>query len=485
MSRKIIGVTVGTTISPQRIAEKFGGGKDGKDGYTPVKGVDYFTEEDVKYIVSRVLAELNKPKKGEKLFTLCGTDPDNGTGYLLNEVTFEAGKGYFFNDTYFVAKENEYYVVAPPLGLKVTASDGNIGEVWDYNGSWGFSWEHAPDNSYIDVYAAVSNNTGDNGGGDVDTVADVEASVDENGVLTMNTNLDWIRWYDVTIWKETKENAPCCEYESDYLQENTSMSIALKELFEQSYVPLPDSGTKLIIRVEADDETNDPTVEIETVWRSAWGDAGETYTKGELIDSLTENELSNGTTSPFLEEGKGYFVEDVYFVAVKQGSYIAPPEGTVIDNGRNSGAVSLEGSNWRVPWENGPDDTPVNFYKVVGETYTPKPVKGEPLYTTNYIVNDGGIDFYSKYPLELGKKYFIEDTLFTAENSTNGFPAPPVGTAFYFDWEDWFILGCSGGCMSITRKGVTDPWQNDVNGIRIYKVEGETYAGHDNGGSNE
>ena len=33
-------------------------GKDGKDGYTPVKGVDYFTEEDIAYIVNAVLAAL-------------------------------------------------------------------------------------------------------------------------------------------------------------------------------------------------------------------------------------------------------------------------------------------------------------------------------------------------------------------------------------------------------------------------------------------
>ena len=33
-------------------------GKDGEDGYTPVKGKDYFTESDIKEIVDRVLEEI-------------------------------------------------------------------------------------------------------------------------------------------------------------------------------------------------------------------------------------------------------------------------------------------------------------------------------------------------------------------------------------------------------------------------------------------
>lgn len=33
-------------------------GEDGQDGYTPVKGVDYFTESDKQEIVERVLANM-------------------------------------------------------------------------------------------------------------------------------------------------------------------------------------------------------------------------------------------------------------------------------------------------------------------------------------------------------------------------------------------------------------------------------------------
>lgn len=33
-------------------------GKDGKDGYTPIKGVDYFTQSDINQIVNQVLARI-------------------------------------------------------------------------------------------------------------------------------------------------------------------------------------------------------------------------------------------------------------------------------------------------------------------------------------------------------------------------------------------------------------------------------------------
>ena len=92
MSRKIVGITVGTTMNPQRIGEYIENGKsayelavlngfkgteqewldslkgqdgengvngaNGKDGYTPVKGVDYYTEADKAEMVELVLAAL-------------------------------------------------------------------------------------------------------------------------------------------------------------------------------------------------------------------------------------------------------------------------------------------------------------------------------------------------------------------------------------------------------------------------------------------
>ena len=95
MSRKIVGVTVGTTMNPKRIdqyiengksayelavqhgfkgteeqwLESLQGndgvsgkdginGKDGADGYSPVRGTDYWTDADKAEMVSSVLAAL-------------------------------------------------------------------------------------------------------------------------------------------------------------------------------------------------------------------------------------------------------------------------------------------------------------------------------------------------------------------------------------------------------------------------------------------
>ena len=83
MSKRIIGATVGTTMNPQRVADKIGHGKDGKsayelalekgfegtleewldslhggDGYTPEKGKDYYTEADKAELVNDVLGQI-------------------------------------------------------------------------------------------------------------------------------------------------------------------------------------------------------------------------------------------------------------------------------------------------------------------------------------------------------------------------------------------------------------------------------------------
>lgn len=81
MSKKIIGVTVGTPISPNRIAAKIkpvktvngeapdengnvevigNNGKDGADGKTPVKGTDYFTAADKAEMVNSVKESIEE-----------------------------------------------------------------------------------------------------------------------------------------------------------------------------------------------------------------------------------------------------------------------------------------------------------------------------------------------------------------------------------------------------------------------------------------
>ena len=59
--RKIIGVTVGTSIRPQAMRDKL----NLKDGYTPKKGVDYWTDKDKQEIVEEVLSALPAAEGGK------------------------------------------------------------------------------------------------------------------------------------------------------------------------------------------------------------------------------------------------------------------------------------------------------------------------------------------------------------------------------------------------------------------------------------
>ena len=59
-------------------------GEKGDDGYTPQKGVDYFTEEDIAYIVNAVLAALGDGNGDEP------TIPENillsADGLMLTDI---------------------------------------------------------------------------------------------------------------------------------------------------------------------------------------------------------------------------------------------------------------------------------------------------------------------------------------------------------------------------------------------------------------
>lgn len=56
-------------------------GKDGVDGYTPVKGVDYFTDEDVQSIVNKTAAKLRVIKTSMDAIAVAGAQ------YYLGEQT--------------------------------------------------------------------------------------------------------------------------------------------------------------------------------------------------------------------------------------------------------------------------------------------------------------------------------------------------------------------------------------------------------------
>ena len=50
-------------VSPKK-GEDYFDGKDGEDGKTPIKGVDYFTDKEIKQIISEILSKIPKPKDG-------------------------------------------------------------------------------------------------------------------------------------------------------------------------------------------------------------------------------------------------------------------------------------------------------------------------------------------------------------------------------------------------------------------------------------
>lgn len=171
------------------------------------------------------------------------------------------------------------------------------------------------------------------------------------------------------------------------------------------------------------------------------GNTGNTPEKGEAILSLNEEEISIGTDGAFLEIGKGYFVEDTYFVAVVGGDndYPAPPLGLVITNGHNTGKVEYDGSGWYVGWESGPlSEYSVTFYRVVGETYrgiTDEGGDDENEGGGNGDERDDIVAVLSEEELasgtdgaflEIGKAYYANSAYFVAEVSGgDDYPAPP------------------------------------------------------------
>lgn len=436
--------------------ERGNDGRDGIDGYTPVKGVDYFTEADVAEIVARVLAQL--PEGGGGTGGSTGGDTGGGDTDIVATLTeadfangtdgsfLEAGQAYLANDTYFVAtNETPSKYVAPPEGTVIT-TDGNEGTV-GYNGSdWYVHWDNAPcDERTVtfrkteireDIGGDGGDTGGDNTGGDI--VADVEATL-ENGVLTMRSGLDWVRWYEIAIWSHGQvyeEDAPSISmgtYEMigcDPDHENYhALSVSLLSLFAMSEYGAPDDGSTVYIRVTADDDMHYPSTVLETVWYAPQ--------MGEVVATLTESDLCNTNTGDFLEVGKAYYANDTYFVAVlgTGADCPAPPMDMVFKTDGNRGVVVWEGSGWCVSgWANAPsEERTVTFYKAEGGNTggdtggdTGGATKGE-------LVCSATIDQTAMYLSDLGslvadEQYYIEDTLFTAVDVA--YIIPPIGTKF-------------------------------------------------------
>lgn len=330
-------------------------GKNGEDGYTPVKGIDYFTEEDVAEIVARVLAALPEGGTGgegggetdsDVVATLTEEALANGT----NGAFLEIGEAYYANDTYFVAVAQGGDGYPAPRHGTIIKTEGNSGTVNCDGSAWCVSWENGPSDTRTVVFRRTEK-------AEVEPVADVEATVD-SGVLTMRSGLPWVRWYNIHIWANGKDtaDAPSIAVQSDTFAEtdhnqSNAVSIPLRSIFLQNDVALPEDGSTVHLRIEADDEMQYPVIELDAVWS--------TPAQGDVVATLTEEALANGTTGDFLEVGRGYYANDTYFVAVRGtgADCPTPPDGTVIETEGNRGTVSFEGSGWCVSWENGPIST--------------------------------------------------------------------------------------------------------------------------------
>lgn len=319
--------------------------------------------------------------KGELLFSLT----EEELAYGVANTPLEAGKGYFVEDTYFVAVAggaNDCYVCVPD-GVAID-NGHNFGYASANAETWYVGWDNAPESIPVNFYKVVGENYGGNGGGTT-----------------------------------------------------------------------PDAPTDV-------------------------------HQKGELLASLTEQELYSGIqvgTFTILEAGKGYFLEDVYFVAQDQGYYIAPPHDTVVDNGHNNSKVQWDGSSWGAyDWYNAPDSTPVNFYKVVGETYgsdqpdTPTDgfAKGEAISGCTHEANG----WYWEPSCMDGKQYYIEDTLFTATYAEGCDGIPPYGTEFTKNGVTYRVLDEADSENYGHRIRIWDVTNNryaNEGSFAVYKVVGETY----------
>lgn len=344
-------------------------GKDGKDGYTPVKGVDYFTEADVAEIVAMLLDELKKPVKGAavKSATFMGDCVQNN-GWVTTP-SLEIGKQYYIEDTLFTAElcqTGEH--VSPPIGTTFTGVDGVEYVIIGHGGEGPIinraDGSPLPDPLVVTIYEAIVNSGGGSGGGDnnepvmVDLLTTVCGTAPDGGAGNMQNLFEVGKGYYI----EDKY------FVAEPLSTGAEYGVSPPNGFE---IVAQDGNVGVVSKEPgswfiswADPPSESTTFRVYAVVGGNTG--GNTVNKGELIAKLSENELSAGTNSPFLEIGKGYFADDVYFVAKEAlYGYAAPPKETVFDNGHNRGLVSHDPNGWFVIWDNPPDDTPVRFYEAV------------------------------------------------------------------------------------------------------------------------
>ena len=164
-------------------------------------------------------------------------------------------------------------------------------------------------------------------------VSDVEASIDENGVLTMRSGLDSIRFYNVGIWRNRDEieNAPLAmtEFYPEPYVSPFEVSVPLYDVFRMcDWGEIPADGDNLYVRVTADNDGDNPYCDIETTWRSAWKSD-----KGDVFECIESMESDGWYGEPSCEPGKEYYIENTKFTAISTYSCDAvPPAGTEFEH---------------------------------------------------------------------------------------------------------------------------------------------------------
>lgn len=361
-------------------------GDSGEDGYTPVKGVDYFTEADVAEIVARTLNVLLNGS-GRKII-LTG----NYTAIVNITPPLVAGEKYFIEGTEFIAEYGrngtcEY--VAPPDGTTFTGADGVTYTVYHESDFWTIDAVNGTTTVGLVVTIIDANDdSGESGGGTGDDVGDGEIV----GTFTENQLAGGIFVSDMQLAVGQAYFANDVYFVADEHGDDGN----------GNYVyAAPPQGT--VITTEGNSGTTwyDPSCwgvswdrassdERTVVFRKteiredtggdtggdAGGDTGVLFSVMVDRDGYLDYNPENGETAywraecaPKLTAGTQYYIEDTLFTAVEsEETYVAPPLGTLF--------TGTDGNKYEVTSHNGPspiissfdgngnvDGLVVHFYK--------------------------------------------------------------------------------------------------------------------------
>lgn len=167
-------------------------GVDGKDGYTPVKGVDYFTEEDIESIASEVAKQvtIDQVTPDQVVF------PDGAsTTYAIGNVTLVNGSGTLIEPggtlaDFFEKFVNEKNPTTVQPSVSLTFTEGKAHEVGTYiTPSYSAklnpgSYTYGPATGVEVVEWEVSDNSGNSSANPTGTFSEVQVTDELNYVIT-------------------------------------------------------------------------------------------------------------------------------------------------------------------------------------------------------------------------------------------------------------------------------------------------------------